>query len=425
MASIIAVRVTRFFHRHLPLLLFIAIALISVALRIALAFRGHNYDQDSWQIVGDIALRHGNVYTSTYRYNYGPIWFLLLGGLRWLHHVLNLSRLGPESFHVVVVAFLSLIDLAIGFLLFRRFCLIVATVFLLNPLSLLLTGYHSQFDSLALLFGLIAWTLISPKPPQVVGFPRWVAAALLLGLSLATKHILLLFPIWIVFCPNLHPTIWKRVLFASLVYIVFVSSFVPFAVEADALHAITKALAMHGYSETAFFTRLVNLIFPPPLIDNLFGLIHERIGMKALFLIVMLIVGWIVARVRPEKLFECYLVSLVLCTSLMADQYLAIPLMVCAIQYRRFSSWLYIAIGTTLVQWSAYQAGVFPGPKPWWHTYLGSHLDYGHACFWLLILLIGMLSRQRGWNLLRRGLREAKVWLHLRQHRDPHSADAQ
>jgi hypothetical protein len=57
-----------------PNLLLILVVSLGFGLRIGLAHFGHNFDFDSFQIVAGLVQDHENVYASTTRYNYGPIW---------------------------------------------------------------------------------------------------------------------------------------------------------------------------------------------------------------------------------------------------------------------------------------------------------------------------------------------------------------
>src|ERR1017187_4933621 len=156
------------------------VLLIGLAARMAAAACGHNYDMESYFIVTKILAAGDNVYAETQRYNYGPVWFLVLHGLDLIarHHETVLRWL--------VAIFLSLADVGIFTLLYRQAGRLAATLFFLNPISILITGFHSQFDNFALCLGLLGVLQIANDPDRPLG-RRDFGGLLLLGLSLATK----------------------------------------------------------------------------------------------------------------------------------------------------------------------------------------------------------------------------------------------
>jgi hypothetical protein len=108
---------------------------------------GYNYDFESHLIVGKIVSSGGNVYAETSRYNYGPIFSLCLGLFYYLS-----SFLGNPSFayRMFIVCFLTCFDIALSFLLYKKYkSMSIAALFFLNPVSIIITGYHNQFDVLA------------------------------------------------------------------------------------------------------------------------------------------------------------------------------------------------------------------------------------------------------------------------------------
>ena len=168
----------------------VLVLLIGMAARLWVATLGHNYDLDSWSIVADITWHGGNVYAETDRYEYGPVWFNILHGLGVL------ARHNPQAFRYLVAGFLSLVDAGIYFFLRRRFGEGVGALFFLNPVSIIISGYHNQFDNLAVLLGLLAIPLIGDDFDQPVGRRRFWGLVVL-GSSLATKHLLFAFPFWL------------------------------------------------------------------------------------------------------------------------------------------------------------------------------------------------------------------------------------
>ncbi|MGD1103261.1 MAG: hypothetical protein ABSA59_14505 [Terriglobia bacterium] len=173
---------------------FAVVALASLALKLILATRGHNYDLDSFGIVASLVLHGRSVYANTSRFNYGPLWAIILAGLQQLSTLL--PAMGGEAFHVAVAAFLGITDVALAALLAAMYRYGAGLFFLCCPATILLTGYHSQFENFALLAGLASWLLIrSGSTPT----PRLVFAAALQGVSLIIKHVLFMFPVWVLF----------------------------------------------------------------------------------------------------------------------------------------------------------------------------------------------------------------------------------
>ena len=172
----------------------LGVLVVGAALRIWLASRGHNYDMGMWRGIADVAARGQNIYLSRDPvYDKPPGWFLILGGLDRVHGWLGAQRLGSESFHIVVASFLTLADIGVGLLLLRAYGWIAFLFFFLNPVSILLTGFQSQYDTLALLPALASWLLITCPDHDRPG--QLLAAAGLMGLSLVIKHIMIFFPL--------------------------------------------------------------------------------------------------------------------------------------------------------------------------------------------------------------------------------------
>src|SRR5205807_1603573 len=184
------------------------------------ATRPVNFDYASFRIVADLVRHHRNVYSHTNRYNYGPIWFLLL-------HVFDVvagtSRHADRLFRLEIASFLSLVDIGIWAFLRQRFGSLTAAIFLLNPISILITGYHGQFDNLAVLLALVGAATYARSESGVSS--RRVAGLFLIGLSLATKHVFVAYPLWLA----LKGRSWReRLLVIVLPFAVFLLAFVPY-----------------------------------------------------------------------------------------------------------------------------------------------------------------------------------------------------
>lgn len=170
---------------------FLVIAVVTgLVARLSVAMLGINYDMNSWFTVAEIERHGGCIYAETDRYNYGPVWFLII-------HLLDvLAAHRNEVLRYLIAVFLSLVDLGIFFILLRRAGKLVAVLFFLNPISILVTGFHGQFDNLAILLGLLSLQWIGENFQDPVDLKKF-CGLLLLGLSLMTKHLFFAFPLWL------------------------------------------------------------------------------------------------------------------------------------------------------------------------------------------------------------------------------------
>jgi hypothetical protein len=143
------------------------------------------YDLDSYRAVAAAVLSHRDVYDLTGRYPYLPLHLHVFAAAAWLAGKLGLP------FLLLVKAPAIAADVAITVLVGRTAAAMgrrsdaaaLAMVFALNPVSVLVTGYHGQFDAIPTAFVFTAW--------YVIAFERgWWAApasALLFGLAVADK----------------------------------------------------------------------------------------------------------------------------------------------------------------------------------------------------------------------------------------------
>lgn len=306
---------------------FAALALASVALKLFLATRGHNYDLDSYRIVAALVLRGQSVYAHTSRFNYGPLWAFLLAGLRQIST--SLPALGGEAFHVTIAAFLAFADVTLAALLAAKYRFGAGIFFLCCPAAILLTGYHSQFEDFALLVGLAAWLLIRSGPAAP---PRLVLSAALLGASLMIKHILFLFPIWVL-CWEKAGSWRKRVAFALIAYGIFGASFLPWMFDPASRAGIITNVFRYRSEYSLSLSRLILPVHPfaavSPAISSVLTL-----GWVA----AVIAVGILAAR-RQCDLFPAYLLAVFAFSPALRDQYLAIPLVACAILYTGWPGW--------------------------------------------------------------------------------------
>jgi hypothetical protein len=186
-----------------------------------------NWDLGTYRQFVEVAPRGGDLYRV--RYHYSPVWAFLLLGLSRVA-----SPLGVP-FDKAVGALLLLADAATALLLFRiaRDCLGrpveraagAALLFFFNPVSVFVTGFHLQWDNLAILC-LIAAVWFAGRNP-----PRPAAASLSLAASLLVKHLTFFHPLLFARRPK-----DRRLPLVFLApYILFFASFLPYWRARDAV----------------------------------------------------------------------------------------------------------------------------------------------------------------------------------------------
>jgi hypothetical protein len=314
--------------------IFTGLAVASIAIKIILAGRGHNYDVDSYEIVSALVLQGKSVYANTVRYNYGPTWGWMLAGLKQLSTLLPPA--GQENFHISVATFLATTDVTMAAILASEYSYGAALFFLLSPVTILLTGFHSQFENLALLVGMISWVLIRHGK---VTQPRLIISGAILGLSLSIKHILFIFPVWVLFWPELG-SVRRRFTYSAIAYSFFAVSFLPWTMDPLSRAGILQNVLRYrsGFRLSLPYLVAKAHLFAPATSFDLTVLPFT--WMASLVLIGLVIVH------RQGELFPLYLLPMFALSPALADQYLAIPMVACAIFYNCWPSWALVITGT-------------------------------------------------------------------------------
>ncbi len=296
------------------LIAFLSVLIIGIVFRLALTARGYNNDLDAYRSVVDLMTQGKSVYTDTNRYNYGPAWCNIL----WLLDMLPWNA--PDrtwALHWKVAIFLSGVDCCIAYVLLRWYGLLTAVIFFLNPISIIITGYHSQFDNLAILISILAARLIGQRNSTT--YVQKISGLTLVGVSLIVKHLALFFPIWLFFSLE---TRRMKVLAVLIPYGLFSLSFVPYW---RSLSGIVHHVFLYQSVPNGPFWKEI----APGFVANKFAL-------PFLFISAMFIAGlfWR-KRDAPEALW-LYFVSLVVFSSAIANQYLAIPVSAISVNWNPF-----------------------------------------------------------------------------------------
>jgi hypothetical protein len=204
----------------------ILVVVSGTAIRLYLAYNFYgNYDMQSYEIIAGIVSHGGNVYAETYRYNYSPLFSLMLGALN--HLQLHFSSL---PFHFVIRAFLTGIDLLTLAVLLAladpnpTSRIRTAAFFYLNPVSILITGYHGQFENitiLLLLTGVFAAQRLKDKPVLAKAL-LWAFASL----AMIVKHDV--FYELIVCIKTIVRNVWAQVALLAASSAIFLGLFIPY-----------------------------------------------------------------------------------------------------------------------------------------------------------------------------------------------------
>lgn len=349
------------------------------AARIATATSGHNYDLGVWDDTAVRVLNGLSPYRDYGPFCYGPTAAFVFAAAKYTGNVMG--GCGISCFHLMVAAFLTACDAAIALLVLKDFGVACFLCYFLNPVSILLTGYHSQLEPFCILPAYAAWRLLSSGEGRN-DLVRCLIVALLLGFSLSVKHVFFFFPLWLFF-RDLKRWWPRGVLLLAVPYIVFLLSFLPWSLEPQSRGDVFSAVFLHynPFEQEALFGQLTRLIVP----DFVLNLIPNAYPVKTLSICCLLLFGLSPAWNRERgNLFGAYLLSITVLSPVMANQYLAIPLIACAIYWRFLPAWLYTFISTLILLGSSANVGSLPAFswfvhfRPW----------YYQAQIWLLLLLL-------------------------------------
>lgn len=199
--------------------------LAAAAVRIGfLASLPPNWDTDAYAEVVSTLDSGGTLYRDTPRYNYSPLWSLVLRVLA------RIAGVGDLPLDRTVGGVLLLVDSATAWLVFRVARDVLerspasaagaALLFFANPVSVFVTGFHAQFDGIAIAFLLAAIWLEGRR------HARPFAAAGSLAASLLAKHVTAFHPLVFI---RPRGSVRGLPLAAALApYAVFILSFLPY-----------------------------------------------------------------------------------------------------------------------------------------------------------------------------------------------------
>lgn len=293
---------------------------VGIGLRMWVMSLGSGFDFESYCIVGQLVNEGNNVYAGTTRYNYGPLFFLIQGLCYTFAKILATDML--LTYRVLLVLVFTLADLGIMYYISYKKSVGLGILFFLNPVSIIITGYHNQFDNIAILLILLSVFFYNEEErisKQDVFFILFVA------LSLTMKHVLFLLPVWMFLRPTLC---WKkRFIYCIVPMALFGMSFLPF---------MNSTEAIKGIIYNVFLYR-----------SWMHGAVWEYLGIPLklyfpLFVLFMLILGFLIRRKDYESQLMFYLIGQVAFASAAAPQYLVIPLVSLFVLDNKYWKYVYI-----------------------------------------------------------------------------------
>jgi hypothetical protein len=216
------------------------IIIVGLVLRLMLAKGNYNFDIVQFTQIGHVMRSFLNIYEHNQFYNYSPLFFFVLGLLDRVQSIFNFP-----SFPFIERAFLSLIDIFTFFIIFKIAKqrnlppLKTATLFYLNPISIIISGHHGQFDNIAILLLLIG-VYFSQKNAAKKIKNRLVFV--FLTLSLLMKHVIV-FQVFY-FMKNFYKNKRNAFLLFMLACFVFLLALLPFV--SSSFEQIIKRVFLYG-----------------------------------------------------------------------------------------------------------------------------------------------------------------------------------
>lgn len=280
--------------------LIFSVIVSGILVRFLLIGRGHNYDFESYQIVA-AANRQGITAWQTNRYNYGPIWWYLLQLFDWIH-----TRIGI-GFRYQIVGILTLADLYIAFFIYKFRGPFFAVLFFINPISIIITGYHNQFDNLAI--AIMCFAIFRMKAIRHTRLDlNQISIVLLLGVSLATKHVFVFFIVWLALKQK---TLLLRCTYLFGPVILFGLSFIPY------ISSSWSSIKLNVIEYRSFNNAPLWRFFRIYSEDN-------KQFATLLFITLVVAIGFVLRKIELEYSLFIYCIVIVAFSPAIANQYLAI-----------------------------------------------------------------------------------------------------
>ena len=346
-----------------------SILIFGVFLRIWISQFGFNHDFTMWKINLEL-FNSGESFYAYEKYNYSPLWIHILHLLDSIY--LNLENT-EQIYRIKIIIFLTLIDILIFFCLYKNYSLKIGLLFFLNPITIFITGFHNQFDNLAILLGFLSVLLYEKNNKNNKIF----IPLIILGISLCAKHIMLFFPIWLFFKER---KISKKFLILLVPYSIFFISFLPYL--NDLTHIVDNVFLYRSQDNGPFWNMFIPKIF------------HMYFEKKTMFALLIIVLGFLFRKKNWLNSYFLYLLSIVVFSSAIANQYLAIPLIALSVWCNsKYFIYTFLCCIIFLLDGDALNIEYFTNVLDW-------NLRYTRMVYYpvILVLLVCFLENSIGKN---------------------------
>lgn len=294
--------------------------------RVLIALRGHNLDYLAWLGNASVMRGGGHLYSGDETYGYGPIWMFIL---KFADLVQNIFPDNRQVFRLVIILILTTFDIAIAIFIARKFSLLAGLLFFVNPISVIITGYHNQFDNLAILVGIAAIIIIGAAESENRERSLWFGLAII-GLSLAVKQILLFYPIWLFFRPG---TFRHRVSRVIMPYVVYGACFIPWATSVERIKIIFQEILLQRRGRLGILLNLAGAdlnLAGADYAGTIHGASYSDLARQIIFvawIIGVLAFGWLMRNRSVIHSIVVYLVVMLAFAPAYSQQQLILPLL--------------------------------------------------------------------------------------------------
>lgn len=369
---------------------FVCASLVALALGLRLAVmlvtNGAAYDLTSYHIQAQSVFEHRNIYLFTDRYPYPPVWIWLVSLAQWAGHVTNL----PFAWFVKAPGIAG--DCLIVALLWRRAGSWAALFYACNPVSLLITAGHGQFDGLVMALVIVAWVMVTGTQRHAY---YW--GALALGGAIALKGYPLLFLPPLILAAQ-SPR--QRVIVAGLAALPLLVALVVYG----GLFGWTREMFLHvlGYSSYPYFgwALYIDVLLKQFLSAASFKAVVALLSLVARGAL-LVVIGWLVWRGRRwplERLWLALVLAVYALAPGIAVQYFlwALPLLA-LVDRKRGMIYTLLSFVAMVLFYLTQEPGAFPlgtalahtVPQSLWLSgYALMNLPWWLMCLWLLRTVI-------------------------------------